>query len=584
MSSQTPPPPDPGGDPRGKRLESWKEIAVYLGRDVRTVQRWERREGLPVRRLRHSRSGSIHAYPAELDAWREARETGPAGDRSKDTPSGRLWILAALLTAAAASVVGLALWGADSGDRSHSGGQSIRSLAVLPLENLSADPEQEYFADGMTEAIISRLSSLRGLRIISRTSVMQFKGTRRPVPEIAKALDVDAVVAGSVQRLGNRISISAQLIAGRPEEKNLWSDTFERTLDDVLMLQSEVAQAIARRVEVTLTAEERERLIAKRTVAPEVYESYLKGRFAAIQPTQSVVQDSIRHFEAALAVDPTFAPAHTGLARAYLTLGSIGLGALPPSETRPESLAAAERALQLDPDLAEAHALLAVAKLQEWRWHEADDGFKRALAVDPNSPEVHMAYALLLAARGDDKAIPLGRQGRALDPLSARVAAQLGWIFYLAHKYHDASRECRNALDLHGGDYEFALRILALALTEMASYGEAIEFLERAAATSNRSPGVLGHLARVYALAGRREEALRIVDELERRREAGYVTPAAFVFSSIGLGDREQAFVWLERAYAERSNLLWLLKVTPGLDLLRDDPRFADLLRRVGLE
>jgi TolB-like protein/tetratricopeptide (TPR) repeat protein len=580
MSHDTPSASGHIEDSKGRRLDSWKEIAAYVGRDVTTVQRWERHEELPVHRLHHGRSGSVYAYAPELDAWRAARETRPAKtvvdtDQASRWPS-HWWLMAPILTFVVASVV-------IAPHRPRVGGYGIKAIAVLPLENLSDDPEQEYFADGMTEALIARLSAVRVLRGIARTSVMQFKDTRQPVPELVKALNVDAIVVGSVLRSGGRVRITAQLIDGRHEEANLWSGIFERELRDVLALQSEVAQSIASSIEVTVTREERDRLTTARTVAPGVYESYLKGRFALTRPHISAVRDSIAHFEAAIASDPTFAPAYTGLSIAYDELGTNFHGGAPPSETRPKSLAAAERAVRLDPHLAEGHTMLASARFREWQWQEADGGFRRALDLDPNSADAHIWFALFLAARGDvQEAVSHARRGRTLDPLSAGVAARLGWVLILARQYDEAIRECRNSLELQK-DNHAALWFLGQALVETSQHDEAIHTLERAAAVSNRSPGVLGSLAYVHARAGHRPDALRIVEQLTRRRDTTYVPAAAFVSAYVGLGDHEQAFIWLERAYHERSNLMWVLKVDPMLDSLRDDARFADLLRRVGL-
>src|SRR5882724_7731675 len=283
--------PGTNADGQGRRLESWKEIAAYLGRDITTVRRWEKREGLPVHRLHHSRLGSVYAYTTELDAWRRERAPGPAtrdlaATQAPQTVESvwRLITLAALGLVLAAALAWL--WRQRSAEHPASAISPIRSIAVLPLDNLSGNPEQNYIADGMTEALIGRLATIQGLRVISRTSSMQFKTTRPSVPEIARKLNVQAVVEGSVIRSGDRIRITAQLIQAETDV-HLWSGTFDRELSDVLALDSEVSQSIARQIEVAVTGQERSRLVAVRPVSPEVYESYLQGRFALHKNTQA---------------------------------------------------------------------------------------------------------------------------------------------------------------------------------------------------------------------------------------------------------------------------------------------------------
>src|SRR6266851_9617855 len=314
------PSPRIGADAQGRRLESWKEIAAYLGRDVTTVRRWEKREGLPVHRLHHSRLGSVYAYSQELNAWRNQRapRAAPAGTESNGVPQTvrRVWAITTLVALGLVVAGGLTWLSRQRNTESAASASSrIRSLAVLPLQNLSGSSDQDYLADGMTEALIGRLSTIRGLRVISRTSSMQFKGTRSSVPEIARKLNVGAVVEGSVIRSGDRIRISAQLIQGETDV-HLWSGTFDRELRDVLEMQSEVAQSIAQQIEVAVTGQERNRLVAARAVSPEVYESYLKGRFALNKNTRAGLEEALRRFQAAVDADGTFAPAYVGLAAA----------------------------------------------------------------------------------------------------------------------------------------------------------------------------------------------------------------------------------------------------------------------------
>jgi pentatricopeptide repeat protein len=458
----------------------------------------------------------------------------------------------------------------------------IRSLAVLPLSNLSGDPTQEYLADEMTEELCGRLARIHDLRVISRTSVMRFKGTKLSVPEIARMLGVDAVVEGSVIRQGSRIRVHAQLIRASTDE-HLWSDEYDGELGDVLALESEVAQSIARRVEVKVTGEERARLIAAHHVSPEVYESYLKAENEfGKSSSQAELEQDIAYFEETIGKDANFAPAYVGLANVYERLGSV-LGGAPPKETHPKMMSAARKVIELDPDLAEPHVLLAEVYQKQWQWSDAEAEFKRALELNSNDAGAHVGYAKWLLCQGrTDEALAWVQRARELDPLGGAgitpvggVAITNGFILFYARRYDEAIRELRNDDPNHW--------YLGLALIANGQPDEAITVLEKALGT-NRNPAVMSVLVRAYAHAGRRKEALRLLDELKRRQQTSYVAAAPFVNAYLGLGDNEQALAWLERAYQEQSNMLQLIKVHPYFDPLRGDPRFEDLVHRVGLD
>jgi TolB-like protein/Flp pilus assembly protein TadD len=587
--------------PPEKRLDSWKEIAAYLNRDVTTVQRWEKREGMPVHRHVHAKRGSVYALSTELDAWRESRKrllgeeverpytAVSAGEESRleQTPA-RSPLRSYILAASAVLCIVAALYLFSRGRAQHTAMRQIRAIAVLPLKNLTGNPAQEYLADGMTEALIGRLSNIHGLRVISRTSVMRFKNSQVPVPEIAKTLGVDALVEGSVMREGNRIRVTVQLIRGASDD-HFWSETYDGELQDVFRLQSDLAQAIAAKVEVTVTGEERERIAAARTVAPGVYESYSKGQFALNKGnSRADVDESIADFQDAIQKDPNFAPAYLGIANAYTALGTVFMSESP-GETRPKAMAAVKRALNLDPNLSEAHVLLANLKQQEWHWVEAESEYRRALELNPNSISAAEGYALWLACNGrSDEALNWAERGRELDPLSAPgglISAPGGltaWILFQTRRYDMASRDLHAALALRPDDAS-ALLGLGFVLTAENKPAEAIPPLEKAAVLSNRSPAVLGVLTRAYARAGRRRDALRVLAELKTRRQKGYVPAGAFVNAYLGLGNKDQAFYWLEQAYREQSNILQFVKSHPYFDSIRSDRRFADLVRRVGL-
>ncbi len=461
----------------------------------------------------------------------------------------------------------------------HAKAPKITSLAVLPLKNLSGDPAQEYFADGMTEEVIGRLSIIRGLRVISRTSAMQFKDTRLSAPEIARKLGVDALVEGSVMREGNRIRVHAQLISALTDE-HFWSESYDRELGDALTLESEVAQSIAQKVEVTVTGEERARLIATRPVSPEAYENYLQGMFAKGN-SRVEVEKRIAWFDEAIRKDPTFAQAYLGLADAYGNLGTVFVGA-PPSETRPKVINAAQKALELDPNLADAHVLLANMYMRQWKWAEAEAEYKRALDLNPNDAAAHDRFSDWLLCHGRmEEALAWARRARDLDPLGTS-GHTIAWTLLNAHRYDEAIREFRNVLAVRPDD-RLPLWPLGWALICNRQAEEAIPVLEKAASLTDRSPGVISTLVWAYAHAGRRAEALKLLGELKKRQQRGYVPAGAFVNAYLGLGDNDEAFAWFERAYEEQSNILIYIKVSPWFDPLRGDPRFQDLVRRVGL-
>jgi len=592
------------GKPPEDQLDSWKEIAAYLGRDVTTVQRWEKSEGMPVHRHVHDKRSSVYALSSELDAWRQGRKPRldenepppvqndvalPADASSEPIPEAsssvrlRRWlgVAGAVTILLAVTIAGIAYM-VHRGHATVVAPAKIQSVAVLPLKNLTGDPNQEYFADGMTDALIGRLSRIHGLRVISRTSVMRFKNPQISVPEIAKVLQVDAIVEGSVMRDGNRIRVTAQMIRGATDE-HFWSETYDRELRDVFTLQSELAQSIAEHVEATATGEERARLAAARPVAPEVYESYSRGEFALNKSSSKAeFEASVPYFEDAIKKDPTFAPAYVGLANAYSNLATVFIGGLP-EENRAKAVSAAEKALELDPNLAEAHVLLASVKQKQWHWAAAEAEYRRALELDPNSAAAYEGLGLWLVCQGRlDEAVASAQRGRVLDPLAVSFE-DFGWTLFQARHYDQAIRELRAALVVRPDDFG-AMMDLGFVLIANDQPGDAIPVLERAAALSNRSPGALGILVRAYAHADRRSDALALLDELKRRQKAGYAPAAAMVNAYLGLGENEEAFASLEQAYKEQSNMLQFVKVHPYFDPIRKDPRFVDLVRRVGLE
>jgi TolB-like protein/DNA-binding winged helix-turn-helix (wHTH) protein/tetratricopeptide (TPR) repeat protein len=532
-------------------------------------------------------------FISELDGWLQSRrlhileddhrppDMPPwASDRPSYGSNLRRWLL---LCTVALCVLLAVTYIAVRSRRIHAANLSelkIKSVAVLPLKNLSDDASQEYLADGMTEELIGRLAAIRDLRVTSRTSVMRFKNTQLSVPEIARQLSVDAVVEGSVIREGDRIRVHAQLIRAATDE-HFWSQSYDRELRDALALESEVAESIAERVAATVTGSERSQLIAARHITPEVYESYLQGRFALNRDTYAGVNEAIRYFEQAAKGDPTFAPAYLGLAEAYDGLASVYIGG-PPHDMRPKVISAAQKALQLDPDLPAAHVLLAKEYQIQYRWADADSEYSRALELRPNDAAAHEGRAFWLLAEGrTEEAVAWGRRGRELDPVAVK-GDSLAWILFNARHFDEAIEELHSALGVTPDD-PLALWHLGFVLIVEGKPNDAIPILEKSVAVSHRSPAMIGVLIRAYARAGRRTDALRALRELQERRRTTYVPAAAFIQAYAGLNDNDQTLAWLEQGYKEQSNLMQWIKVEPTFDQLRSDPRFVDLLRRVGL-
>lgn len=457
------------------------------------------------------------------------------------------------------------------------------SIAVLPLDNVTHDPAQEYFSDGMTEELITDLAKIRALRVISRASVMQFKGTRKPLPEIARTLNVDKVVEGSVLRFGDRVRITAQLIDA-PSDRHLWSESYERDARDVLSLQDEVAQEICRHIRVALTSEEQERLSRPRGVDPEVHILHLKGQYSFAKRTPDNLRTSIDYFTQAIAKDPSYAPSYAGLANAH---GMMAIGAfdvLPPAEAMPKARAAALKALQLDESLADAHAALGWVRFNyDWDWAAAETEFRRAIELKPSYATAHQWYAVYLSAMGrPDEALSEATRALELDPLSLINVVALARAHYFARQFDRAIAACQDALQM---DPAFALAHLWLGRPYEAKgmYQEAIGQYKQFATVTGRSMAALALLGEVYGRAGEPAQARRLLEEIRSSSQRTYVPAFYFALVYVGLGDRDEAFRWLDKALAERSDFMVYLNVHAGLDPLRSDPRFAALVRRVGL-
>ncbi len=573
---------DAVGQPASARLDSWKEIAAYLKREIRTVRRWEKGEGLPVHRHLHSKRGTVYAFKPELDAWWSARQSR-VDKPGQQTMGGEKRRLLGLMTASLAVVI---LGGGTYFAGRHSTSQTRAAkgrimLAVLPFENLSGDPQQDYFSDGLTEEMISQLGHLQPQRlgVIARTSTMQFKGSKKDIHEIGRELGVDYVLEGSVRRVGQRVRISAQLIQVS-DQTHLLSETYDRDLRDVLALQSAVAGAIASEIQVT--PQRRLRLVSQ-SLNADAYELYLRARFHWNRRSQEDLITAASYLQKATELDPKFALAYAGLADTYVILGEGDF--IPATEAFPRAKAAALRALEIDANLAQAYSSLAHLEfLSDWNFKGAEEEFKRAIELNPSYATAHHWYGMLLSALGrHEEAIYEMKQARRLDPLSPVINVNAAWVQYRARRYDSALQELQKASDIDP-NYIRLHYLRACIYVQKGMLAEATaEFhaFDGQALSGVRSPLRLAGLAYEDAVLGHNTEAAKIVDEMERQNVLPY--DIAYIFAA--LGERDVAFQWLYKAYDGHSaRLVENLKVDPALDPLRSDSRFTELLHRTGLQ
>jgi TolB-like protein/DNA-binding winged helix-turn-helix (wHTH) protein len=473
---------------------------------------------------------------------------------------------------------------------------SFRSLAVLPLENLSGDPKQDYFADGMTDELITQFSKLGDLKVISRTSVMQYKATKKSLPQIARELQVDAVVEGAVQLSGDRVRITAQLVNGATDE-HIWAENYDRELSNVLLLQNEVASDIAKQIDLRLTPQQQQRLHAEaRPVNPDAYQAYLFGRYYWNMRTAEGLDKAGKYFAEAIQKDPNFALAYSGQADyfAYLTVLG-GPEVLPPSVAMKQAKAAAARALQLDDSLAEAHASMGdILHNYDWDWAAAEREFKRAIELNPNYAMAHHWYAHLLIETGrTQESLAEASRALELDPYSPFVNNGLARQYYLSRQYDKAITQCQIGLQINPG-YLPARIQLALAYEQAGKMTEAVSQLEQASGMISSSATAQAHpidlpvlhalLGHAYAITGRRSQAMNELSKLQAAGKGRYIPAGYFAVLWMGLGDKNQALTWLDRAYQERSEHVLYLGIEPLVDPLRSEPRFRKLLQKAGLK
>src|SRR6266404_3389018 len=610
--------PDPPTDE--PRLESWGEIAAYLRREIRTVQRWERYQGLPIRRLVIGKLGSVYAYRSELDKWFRERQppaengeqdaekttngeiaahvavaTDREEEKSNDATSGaqvpparprftRLHITITLLALIVLAVIIPSTYfvlGGHFTARSTSG--KIR-LVVLPFTNLSGDPQQDYFSAGLTDEMITQLGRLDPdrLGVIAATASKLIAG--KSIAEIGRTFDVQYALEGSVRRGGNQVRIDVQLIQ-ISDQTHLWADSYTGDLGDILHVQDEVAAAVASQIRVALPVGALGVNGAKgtaRAVNPEAYDDYLRGRF--YWTNRGDLHKSIEAYLQAIEKDPNYALAYAGLASAYAVMGQVPYDDISPTEAKPKAREAAERALQLDPRLGEAHSVLAnVSFSYDWNFEAAEHEFQRALALGQNDPTAHLWFSHYCVVRNRlQQAHEENSRTLALDPVSPLFNTVRAEIYYNARQYDEAIAQARRTIEQYPS-YWLAYIWLGTAYREKKMYKDALEQFSQARKLSGNHPVMIALYGHALALSGDTVGARKALADLQRMAYSRYVSSLYFAAIYIGLGEKSRALDWLDKAYKERNDRLVYLNVDPVADPLRSEPRFQNLMKRLHL-
>jgi serine/threonine protein kinase/tetratricopeptide (TPR) repeat protein len=504
-----------------------------------------------------------------------ARETSSAEYIVREIKQHKKWV-ALVAVAFVATVAAFTYFYFVRGDKAE-----IDSIAVLPFANAGTDPNTEYLSEGMADSIANSLSQFPNLRVIPLSQVSRYKTREVDPQEVGRALGVRAVLTGSVIQRGNTLNIRTELI-DVTQVSRLWGEQYNRQLSDILTVQEEIARDISEKLRLRLTGEHRERMTRRYTGNSEAYQAYIQGRYFWNKRTEESLKKGIEYFNEAIEKDPNYALAYAGLADSYIILGNFGL--LPPRDAYPKSRAAATKALEIDHSLAEAHVSLAFTKhLFEWDWPGAESGFKRAIELNPNYGPAHQWYGVSLAGRGRlDEAIAEAKRAQEVDPLSLTINAVVGWMLYLDRQYDQAIEQERKTLEM---DTNFVLagRYLGLAYEQKRMYDEAIEVFQKASTVSGERPLDTAALGHAYAVAGKHREARDVLKKLTEQSKQDYFPAFEIALIYSELGEKDEAFAWLEKAYEERYPWLIHLNVDPRLDSLRSDPRFQDLVRRVGL-
>lgn len=457
----------------------------------------------------------------------------------------------------------------------------IDSIAVLPFANAAQDASAEYLSDGITESLMNRLSQIQNLKVMSRSSVFRYKGREQDANKIGSELNVRAVLTGSVKQIGDQLIINVSL-DDVPNNRHIWGEQYVRKFADVLDVQSEIAEKVSINLRLKLTGVDEQQLAKRYTDNVEAYQLYLKGNYEWDKHTREDLQKAIEYYNQAIEKDPNYALAYSGLSACY---GVLGNSYLPPREAFPKAEAYAAKALEIDETLAEAHATMGANRLfYDWNWAETERELKRALTLNPNYAHTHDLYSAYLEVMGRlDEARAEAKRARELDPLSLSLNASLGSDFYYARHYAEAIEQLEKTITLEPHYYR-AYLWLGQAYEQKKMYREAIETFHEGMSQSERHPQLISSLGHTSALSGERDKANKALDELREMSKRHYVSPYLFAVVYVGLGDKDQAFAWLDKAYEDRSFFLIWLKVEPRFDSLRDDARYKDLLRRIGLE
>lgn len=575
-----------------RRLESWKEIGAHLGRSPRTVQRWERQEGLPVHRLQHEKLGNVYAFASELDAWWESRRSrlaeepavpeaaepdasppGTPGPAASTRPRwrGALGLAVGLI----AALAGLVLWRAARPEPL----RTVR-LAVLPLDNFGASADEDYLSDGLTEELIAALSQVdpERLRVIARTSVMRFKRAKLPVSEIGRQLDLDYLIEGSLRRADGRLRLTAQLIRVA-DESHVWADSFDTRLEDVLGAQADLATRVAKQVRVTLTPAGRERL-ARTPLPPEAHEAYLRARHLVARGDADDLRRAIEYFEQAARLAPDFAAAPAGSAEAYVGLAGFGFGGMGSQQAVEAARVAARRALELDPDSADAHAALgSVLFFGDWDWEAARREYDLAVALDPADPEAHQARSLQLMAAGRvEEGLLAVRRALELDPLSPALNRAYVTHLYFARRYDEAIAHGKRTLELEPNDTG-ALDDLAELYWQTGQWEPFFETFQREADLMG-----LGEWVREARAAHGRGGPKAMAEALLRRFQQAPQPPSPYLVAELHAraGNVAAALDWLEKALASRAAQLVYVSRAPYFEALHGQPRFDAIVAQVG--
>ncbi|MBI3404776.1 MAG: tetratricopeptide repeat protein [Acidobacteria bacterium] len=584
------------------RLESWKEVSAYLKREVRTVQRWEKNEGLPIHRLQHEKLGSVYAYKSELDAWWKDRkprleqqpEPAEAVDAPDATPSpidsplprGNGFSAASRVGRGLGFIIliGLTIYAIRESQKTppHIQAKEKVMLAVLPFQNLSGKEEDEPFSDGLTEEMITQLSRLQPERlgVIARTTAMQYKNTKKTAEEIGRELGVDYILEGSARLEGKRVRISGQLILVS-DQTHLWASNYDRDLESVLVVQSEVARAIADQIQLNLSPQRQQQLANPRPVNAEAYEAYQWGRHLTYQRTPDGIKHGVEFFRKSIQADPNYAPAYAGLAD--VTNFAAFYSFMPPKEAYPQAVEAAKRALKLDESLGEAHASLANLQYEyEYDWQAAGKSFERAVELGPSYSTGREWYAVYLAMLGQhDKASQQIQIAQKLDPYSVAILADVALLHFYAREYDAAIEQAQKAITLDP-NYALGHFWLGRALLMKGRHEEGIAALKKSTEVQPGNLLALAVLGNAYGVAGKKDEAEKIIQQLKEFQPQRYLSPAYMSLVYLGIKDHTRALEWAEKGFVEHAGLLTRLKMDPIADGLHGDPRYEKLLNKLG--